>query len=145
VERGTCENAPRTGAPKVLTDGDIRQIKRHIRHDREARRQPLGDIILDLNLPVSERTLKRTIINDIGMGHRIERKTPWLSPKQKSARLAFAKEHLHWGFEGWTRVWWSDEMSMQTTLTEVEIVITVNRTSIENGETDPYFVIASWI
>ena len=99
MERGTCENALRTGVPKVLTDGDIRQIKRHIRHDREARRPPLGDIILDLNIPVSERTLKRTIINDIGMGHRIERKTPWFSPKQKSARSTFAKEHLHWGFE----------------------------------------------
>ena len=30
-------------------------------------------------------------------------------------------------------------------LTEVESVITVNRTSIENSETEPYFVIASWI
>ena len=91
VERGDCENAPRPGAPKLLTEGDIRQIKRHIRRDREARRQPLGDIIFDLNLPVSERTLERAIKFEIGMGHRIERKTPWLSPKQKIARLKFAK------------------------------------------------------
>jgi hypothetical protein len=104
VESRTCENAPRPGAPKLLTNGDIRQIKRYICHDREARRQPLGDIIVDLNLPVSKRTLERTIKNDIGLGHRIERKTPWLSPKQKAARLAFAKEHLNWGFDEWIRV-----------------------------------------
>ena len=95
VEREDCGNAPRPGAPKLLTEGDIRQIKRHICHNRETRRQPLEDIIFDLNLPVSERTLERAIKTDIGMGHRIERKTPWLSPKQKAARLAFAKKYLH--------------------------------------------------
>ena len=85
TERGDCENAPRPGAPKLLTDGDIRQIKHHIHHDREACRQSLEDIIFDLNLPVSDRTLKRAIKFDIGLGHRIERKTPWLSFRQKAA------------------------------------------------------------
>lgn len=114
MESGTCENAPRPGAPKLLTNGDIRQIKRHICHYWEAHRQPLGDIIVDLNLPVSEWTLESTIINNIGLGYRIEQKTPQLSLKQKAVQLAFAKEYLNWGFKEWIHVWWSDEMSMQT-------------------------------
>ena len=75
-ESGDCSSASRSGAPKKLTERDITHIERHIRHDRGQRRQSLGEIIYDLNLPVSESTLKRTLIYDLGMGHRIERKTP---------------------------------------------------------------------
>jgi hypothetical protein len=48
------------------------------------------------------------------MGHRIERKTPWLSKAQKAARVKFAKEHISWDLEEWRRVLFTDEMSMQT-------------------------------
>lgn len=113
-ERGTCENAPRCGGPKKLNERDLGHIRRHLRHDREQRRQPLGEIILDLNLPCSERTLERTIVNDLGMGHRIERKTPWLSKVQKEKRLAFAKMFIHWTLDDWRRVIFTDEMGMQT-------------------------------
>jgi hypothetical protein len=80
----------------------------------DQRPQPLGEIILNLNLPVSEKTLERAIVNDLGMGHRIEGKTPWLSKKQKQARLAFAKTFISWTLEDWRRVIWTDEMGMQT-------------------------------
>lgn len=113
-ETGDCASAPRSGAPKKLTDIDLRHLKRHIRHDRETRRQPLGEIILDLNLPISEITLKRTLKNELGMGHRIQRKTPWLSKQQKATRLKFAQEHLSWDMDEWERVAFSDEMAMQT-------------------------------
>ena len=112
-ETGDCASAPRSGAPKKLTQRDLVHIERHVRHDREQRRQPLGEIILDLNLPVSESTLKRALVHDLGMGHRIERKTPWLSKAQKAARLKFAKEHISWGLEEWRCVLFTDEMSMQ--------------------------------
>ena len=113
-ETSDCSNAPRSGAPKKLTQRDLTHIERHVRHDREQRRQPLGEIILDLNLPVSTYTLKRSLVYDLGLGHRIERKTPWLSKAQKAARLAFAKEHISWGLDEWRRVIFSDEMGMQT-------------------------------
>ena len=113
-ETGDCASAPRSGAPKKLTQRDLVHIERHVRHDREQRRQPLREIILDLNLPVSESTLRRALIHDLGMKYRIERKTPWLSKTQKAARLKFAKEHISWGLKEWRRVLFTDEMSMQT-------------------------------
>ena len=35
LKQGDTENAPRSGAPKKLTDTVLRYINRHIRHDRE--------------------------------------------------------------------------------------------------------------
>jgi transposase len=114
VETGDCENAPRSGRPKILTKHDIRHIKAHVTTDRETRREPLGEIIQHCNLPISTKTLSRTIVNCIGMGRRIERKRCFLTPSQMAYRLKFTKAHIHWTLEDWRRVAFSDEMAMQT-------------------------------
>ena len=111
LQREDTENASRSGVPKKLTATALRHINRHIRHDRETRRQPLDDITKQLQLEVGVTTLRKTIIQDLGLGHRIQRKTPWLTNEQKAKRLAFAKEHIHWSEEEWRRVGWSDEMA----------------------------------
>ena len=107
-------SAPRSGRPKSLTERDHRRIAKHITTDRDTRRQALGEITNALNLSVCPKTLRKVITEDIGLGHRIERKRPWLSEQQKRDRLRFAKEHIHWTYEDWMRVVWTDEMSMQT-------------------------------
>jgi len=107
-------SAPRPGQPKKIDERDARIIKRHILKDRETRRETLGEIKNALNLPVCNDTLRKTIINRIGLQHRIARKTPWLSVQQKAARFEFAKRYSEWGEEEWRRVIWSDEMAMQT-------------------------------
>ena len=114
LERNDCENAPRSGRPKAMSEGDIRLLKRHLQHDRDTRRQPLAEVIVDLNLSVCPKVLRTVIVEDIGMGHRIQRKRPWLSKEQKAARLRFAKKYIHLTLEEWRRIIWTDEMSMQT-------------------------------
>jgi transposase len=105
---------PRSGRPKAFDKHDLRRLKVHITRNRETRRQALGEIIVDQNLPVSTKTLGRYITKDLGLHRCIERRKPFLTEKQKAARLAFAKAHIHWGPEEWHRVIWTDEMSMQT-------------------------------
>ena len=114
VDKGDCKNEERSGQPMKLNKHDIRHIKAHITTDRETRRQPLGEIINRLNLPVANRTLSRTIANFIGMGRRIERKRCFLTPEQMKARLEFAKQHISWGEEEWRRLGFTDEMGLQT-------------------------------
>ena len=111
---GTYSSASRSGRPKSLDKHDLRRLKAYITTNRYTRREPLGELLLNQNLSISERTLRRKITEDLGFRHRIERRKPHLSLKQKEARLRFAKEHIHWGLEEWQRVAWSDEMSMQT-------------------------------
>ena len=72
----------------------------------------MNEIIANLNLPASKNTIRSTLYN-IGIGHRIERKRPYLSTKQKAARLAFAKKYINWTAEEWRRVIFTDEMGMQ--------------------------------
>ena len=88
-------SAPRSGRPKALDERDIRHIARHITSSRDTRRQALGDITNQLQLSVCPKTLCKTIIEDIGLGHRIKQKKPWLRPEQKAARLRFALDHIH--------------------------------------------------
>jgi len=89
-------SSPRSGRPKSLDERAVRHIARHITSSRDTRRQALGDITNSLHLLVCPKTLRKTITDDIGLGHRIERKKPWLSPEQKAKRLRFALEHIHW-------------------------------------------------
>lgn len=106
-------SAPRSGRPKKLSNRDRLEVKRYIQKDRGTRREPLKDISNKLKLNVHPNTL-RTAIQEMGMGHRIARKKPYLSLQQKAARLQFAKDYIHWTWEDWWRVIFTDEMGIQT-------------------------------
>jgi transposase len=112
-ETGTCDNAPRTGAPKKVDEYTIRCIKKYIRSNRETRRMPLKDITEHVDANIYDKTMRK-VIEEIGMGHCVERKRCWLSKEQKAKRLRWAKELLHWTAEDWKKVCFSDEMGMQT-------------------------------
>jgi len=108
------KSEPRSGRPKLLNEIDTSVIKHHVTYDKDKRRKPLGEIKTALNLSVSVRTVERCIKEDIGLGRRIARKTPWLSSTQKQKRLEFAKQCVKWGDEELRRIIWTDEMPMQT-------------------------------
>jgi len=74
-DTNSVANASRSGRPTILTDRDRRQLLRYVTSSREQRREPLAEIALNLNLSVSNDTL-RIEIEKFGLGHRIERKKP---------------------------------------------------------------------
>jgi len=116
-------SAQRSGHPKILNEHDARHIKRHICHDKTTRRQPLGEININLNLNICNDTLKNFITTEIGLKHRIARKCPHLSSEQKKKRLQFAKTYLRWGLEEWRRMGFTDEMLMQTSANQGQVWI----------------------
>lgn len=107
------KSAPRSGRPPKL-DGNTRQnVLNYVLKNRNTRRQPLCDISNILQLNAHPNTIHKALV-EMGLGRRIERKRPWLSPEQKEARLKFAREHIHWTKEDWRYVEFSDEMGLQT-------------------------------
>src|SRR5436190_5406982 len=107
------KSAPRSGRPRKLDENDCQQLRNYVLRNRNTRRQPLADISQELNLNVHPNTLHH-VLQEMGLGHRIERKRPWLSARQKEARLKFAQDHIHWTKEDWHYVEFSDEMGIQT-------------------------------
>ena len=107
------KSAVRSGRPPKLNKIACENIQSYIVCNRHTQRESLKDITKKLNLNGHPNTLHKTLI-EIGLRHRVERKQPWLSDKQKEARLAFALKYATWTKEDWKYVEFSDEMSLQT-------------------------------
>ena len=78
--------------PPKLNKIACENIQSYILRDRHTRRESLKDITKKLNLNCHPNTLHKALV-EIDLRHRIERKQPWLSDKQKEARLAFALKY----------------------------------------------------
>lgn len=109
LRHGTTANKPRTGRPRKTTRRDDSAICRQ--SERNPRLTAM-DIWRDLNKAgapnISVSTVKRRL-NAAGLFGRRPSKKPMISEKNRRARLAFAKKHLHWTAKDWALVLWSDE------------------------------------
>jgi hypothetical protein len=112
-ETGARQPPTRPGRATILQERDRRIIKRHVKKNREGRREALCDITEKFNLNVCIDTLAKEF-NKLGLSHRIARKKPYISERQCINRLKFAKDCEAFGFEEWSRVIFSDEMGIQT-------------------------------
>ena len=62
---------------------------------------------------VSCKTVKRRLTKDFGLKAFKPAKKPYLTPAMKLKRLNFAKKHINWSREQWSRVIFSDESCIQ--------------------------------
>ncbi|XP_069971417.1 uncharacterized protein [Penaeus vannamei] len=58
---------------------------------------------------VSVKTIYRRLKNDLKFSHRIARKKPIVTLKQRQNGVAFCKKYLLWDKDKWKRVLWSDD------------------------------------
>ena len=66
------------------------------------------DVIKELELKVSENIVRRRL--DIaGLICFLAAKKPFISEKNRKARLEFAHAHKNWAIEQWSHILWSDE------------------------------------
>lgn len=61
-----------------------------------------------LQVDISRRTVRR-ILNNAKLFGRRPAKKPLISVKNRKARKTFAREHLHWTIDNWSKVLFSDE------------------------------------
>jgi len=74
------KSAARSGRPPKLDKVACENLQHYILCNRYTRRGPLKDITKKLNLNCHPNTLHKALV-EMGLGHRIERKRPWLSNK----------------------------------------------------------------
>lgn len=103
------ENVIRAKKARKTTPRVDRMIHRISEADRHKTAVDVHkEIMPQLNSPISTRTVQRRL-NEFGLNGRVARKKPRLSKKNIKDRLAFAKEHVKWTREQWSKVLFTDE------------------------------------
>lgn len=106
---GSYKNGKSTGRPKVTS---LRQDRALVKMSHDNPRSTAVDLNAHMktfyNVQCSVSTTKRRL-KAAGLFGRRPAKKPLISPKNRKARIKFAKEHLNWTSEQWAKVLWSDE------------------------------------
>ena len=109
LSTGSVSNKPRSGRPPKVTDKVFRIIHRLSAANP---RLTATDIKRDLNenhsIDISLTTVKQCLRNANLFGRRPSKK-PFISMKNRKARLEFAQKYKHWTRKEWARVLWGDE------------------------------------
>jgi transposase len=100
----SLEDAERSGRPRLTTDDTDQDMMLHA--DSHVNALP-RDIVRELDLPVSARTVRRRL-NEIDLHTYVQRKEHAFTEKDLQRRLSFANGYSLWGEKEWRRVLWSD-------------------------------------
>ena len=108
---------PRTGAPKKITERDIRKIKRFsLENPNKSSRQI--SIECAISRKISHQYI-RTILLKNDIRSYIAKKKPFLTKNMAQRRLAFAKKYRHHPLDFWHRIIYSDESYFSINLSAV--------------------------
>ena len=107
--RGSVSRAPKPGQPKVTSDLEDKTLINLSKKNPRLDAVQLNEILSkDLGVRCSVTTTKRRLRAAELFGRRPCKK-PFISAKNQKARLKFAKKHLSWSPQQWSKVLWSDE------------------------------------
>lgn len=110
IRSGSTIAKNRSGGPQILSQRDLRHLKRFVQENRENRRLSAIQIIKIFKFLICEATLI-TALTSLSLFHRIARRRPFLKDLDRKRRLAYALKYRHWTVEDWKRVIWTDESS----------------------------------
>ena len=101
---GSVKHRPVGVKPMKTTPGQARLLVRQVKKDPFMTAVQMAQYARDhLNLNISDRTARRILIK-AGLPAGTPAKKPWISKKNRSARLKFAKDHKDWTVAQWKRV-----------------------------------------
>ncbi|KAK6011625.1 transposase, partial [Ostertagia ostertagi] len=108
VRNSVC-NATRTGRPRCTSS---KQDRRIVRRSKADPRLTAVDIATEFNMNEGTNLSRQTVgrrLKDAGIHGRRPAKKPFISSKNRRARVEFARRHLDWTVADWSRVLFTDE------------------------------------
>lgn len=91
---------------------DSRGRRRLVRIVKKNRKSSISGLTISFNSGFTNKSSQKTVrraIRSIGFRSRVASRKPFISKKNKSARLSWAKEHSSWKIDDWKNVVFSDE------------------------------------
>ena len=99
----------RDGRKRKISAGEGRLLVRMSLPDRRKTAPALRpSLSTNFGINLSSATVKRRLC-EAGINGRVARHKPLLTATHKKSRLDFAREHISWSSEMWSKVLWSDE------------------------------------
>jgi hypothetical protein len=111
---GTPSNRKRCGRPPIFDDAEKQRLVAFVTRDAKTRRLTWDAICVEMGYACSPKTVKN-VIESMGYHKRVPRKKFNIRIYNKPKRVAWCQAHLHWGYEDWKRILWTDESSFSTT------------------------------
>jgi transposase len=105
-EEGTLKQRDGRGRKRKTTEQDDRRIAAAVKCNRFITR---AQILRDIPLDVSERTVSTRIREPLGYSSYRAVRKPFLRPYNISKRLNWCLAHRNWTVEKWRKVIWTDE------------------------------------
>jgi transposase len=104
----SLKNARKTGRPPKLDARGERRLLRLMQADRRKSAATLRDEMAIGGYFLGVSTIKR-ILKKHGFVGRVAVRKPFISKINKKKRQTFAEQHLHWTFDDWSKVLFTDE------------------------------------
>ena len=112
-ETGSMDPLPKSGRRRATTAREDRHLVQTCRRNRFLCAPELAmDLARTSGVEVHRSTVSRRLA-EAGLHGRVARHKPRLTPLHKQRRLVWARQHLTWTAEDWSRVLWSDESRFQ--------------------------------
>lgn len=97
------------GRPRKLDPRTMRVVVKEALEGESLNQQDMVHYLGDFhNIRVSKTTVKRALRRHNVLSCK-KRRRALLTQRHRDLRLAFAREHIHWTSEQWSKVLWSDE------------------------------------
>lgn len=116
---GAIRNLPRSGRPRATTEREDRAIKNCALKDPNT---SASDILEITEIDISPHTGQRRL-NEHGLKGRVARRVPFISEKNRVARLEFARRHIDRPMDFWRSILWSDESKFEQANSERRQVV----------------------
>ena len=106
---GLISNQTGKGRKRATTVKTDRRIVRMALKNRQITADEINESLQESGIKITSRTVRNRLIAG-GLRARIPRKKPYLNVRQRTARVQWAKQHVHWKKEDWEKVLFSDEV-----------------------------------
>ena len=100
---------PGSGRPKKVRDKAIKTIKKAISKDPRLTGKEIKDQHPKHLNNISLRTIRRVLLEELGLKSHVAAKKPYLTKIMKKKRLLFAKQYLKWTEKQWENCLFTDE------------------------------------